>query len=163
MQDPSMIRPNLQGIAGKIMTSFFSMLLVLNKLLYFSLINPPPPKKKKKKKKNNNNKITHYWSSLMVLLTDLSLLLSSRLEPAMTYCLSYLCPSPRANVIIARTFLAHANSPRIERFRALSYPVYRGAGSTPVHSICPNIFTSLSSYFVGLELDLGLWWIFLNY
>ena len=39
---------------------------------------------------------------------------------------------------------------------------HRGAGSIPVHSICCNVFTSFV-LFVGLELDLGLWLIFLYY
>ena len=37
---------------------------------------------------------------------------------------------------------------------------HRGAGSIPVHSICYYAFTSFV-FFVGLELDLGLWMIFL--
>ena len=39
---------------------------------------------------------------------------------------------------------------------------HRGAGSIPVHSICSYVFTSLV-LFVDLELDLGLWLIFLYY
>ena len=39
---------------------------------------------------------------------------------------------------------------------------HRGAGSIPVHSICCNVFTPFV-LFVGLELDLGLWLIFLYY
>ena len=39
---------------------------------------------------------------------------------------------------------------------------HRGAGSIPINSICCNVFTSFV-LFVGLELDLGFWLIFLYY